>query len=179
MVDRVGFCADAAWGCPGRASVGRPYGLAIPVDGHAVGTAPWPFLQSQLRPIPHHLIRVGAAVHGLHLVGLGGAAPLLRLNGGSLHGGPQYDHRRCEPESRNTRYGHPDPPSQSATYFQLWMALLCKDSGVSSVSSMRPIYGSVMLERIAFVSLGIVSLTIKPFLRNLATASAAFSTCSP
>src|SRR6266849_10634409 len=87
-------------------------------------------------------------------------------------GGPEDDHRRCELESDNTTCGHLDPPSQSTTYFQFWMALLCKDSGVSSVNSMRPIYGSVMLARIAFVSLWIVSLTVKPLLLNLATASA-------
>src|SRR5206468_4277364 len=44
MVDGVRFGAHTARGGPGRASVGRPHRLAIPVDGHAVGAAPWPSL---------------------------------------------------------------------------------------------------------------------------------------
>ncbi len=44
---------------------------------------------------------------------------------------------------------------------------------------MRPIYESVILARIAFVSLVFVSLTITPLFLNLATACAAFSTWSP
>ena len=42
MVDRVRLGAETARGRPRRASVGRPHGLAIPVDGHAVGAAPRP-----------------------------------------------------------------------------------------------------------------------------------------
>src|ERR1700730_13818460 len=118
MVDRVRFCAEAAWGCPGRASVSRPHGLAISVDGDAVGPAPGPFFQTQSCPIPDDPIGVGAAVHGLHLVRLNRAAPLLRLKAGSLHRDPDDNHQRCEPEFRNTRYGHLDPPSQTTTYFQ-------------------------------------------------------------
>src|SRR5713226_6606275 len=102
MVDRVRFCAEAAWGRPRRASVSGPHGLAIPVDGHAVGTAPWSSLCTQTCPIPDDTIGVGAAVHGPHLVRLNGAAPLLRLNAGSLHGDPNDKHQRCEPESRDT-----------------------------------------------------------------------------
>src|SRR5512141_2783332 len=122
MVDGIRFCAEAAWGCPGRASVSRPHGLAISVDGHAIGTAPWPFF-CQTCPIPDDAIGVGAAVHGLHLVRLNGAAPLLRLNAGSWQGDPNDHHERCEPESGKARYGHLDPPLRSTSYFQFWMAL--------------------------------------------------------
>jgi len=97
QVDRVCFCAEAAWGRAGRASVSRPHGLAVAVDGHAVGTAPGSFLQTQSCPIPDDTIRIGAAVHGLHLVRLNGAAPLLRLNGGAWQSDPDDN-----PESRNT-----------------------------------------------------------------------------
>src|ERR1022692_2246698 len=33
-------------------------------------------------------------------------------NGGSWQSDPDDNHPRCEPESRNTRYGHLDPPSR-------------------------------------------------------------------
>ena len=44
MVDRVRFGAETARGGPWRASVGRPHGPAVAVDGHAVGAAPRPSL---------------------------------------------------------------------------------------------------------------------------------------
>ena len=93
MVDRVRFGAETARGGPGRASVGRPHRLAIPVDGDAVGAAPRPCLQIQLCPIPDHAIGIGAAVDRLNFVGLRGASPLLRLNAGSLQRNPDDDDR--------------------------------------------------------------------------------------
>src|SRR5947207_63811 len=103
MVDRVRLCAEAAWGCTGGAAVRGPHGLAIPVNSDAVGTAPRPILCTDTGPIPDDAIGVGAAVHGLHFVGLNGAAPLLRQNAGCLHGDANDNQRRWEPESRNTR----------------------------------------------------------------------------
>ena len=44
MVDRVRLGAETARRRPRRASVGRPHGLAVAVDGHAVGAAPRPSL---------------------------------------------------------------------------------------------------------------------------------------
>ena len=49
----------------GRAAVGRPHGLPVAVDGHAVGAAPRPFLRGELRPIADHAVRIGAAVDRL------------------------------------------------------------------------------------------------------------------
>src|SRR5260221_14688022 len=93
-VDGICFCTEAARNCPGRASVRRPHGLAIPVDGHSVRTTPWSSLRTQTRPIPDDAIGVGAGVHRVHLVRLNGSASLLPLKDASLHYGQNDNQRR-------------------------------------------------------------------------------------
>ena len=79
-MDRVDLGAETAGGDSRRAAVRRPNRLTVAIDGDAVGAAPRPFLQSELRPIADNSIRVRAAVERLHFVGLRGAGSLLRLN---------------------------------------------------------------------------------------------------
>ena len=88
MVDRIGLGAETARRGPRRATVGRPYGLAILVDGHAVGAAPRPFLQRELRPIADDAIRIGAAVDRRNVLRLG----LARLPWPSTRQPPQQTH---------------------------------------------------------------------------------------
>src|SRR4029434_43905 len=76
-MDRVCLGAEAARGNPWRATVRRPNGLTVPVDGYTVGPAPRPFLQRELSPIADNTIGVGSAVDGLHYVGRGGRSPVI------------------------------------------------------------------------------------------------------
>src|SRR5262249_3270730 len=85
MMDGVGLRAEATRRRPRRAAVGRPYGLAIPINGDAVGATPRPFLPRQLRPVSHDAIRIGAAVDGLNVSGLGA---------GAIDGDPAHKRRR-------------------------------------------------------------------------------------
>src|SRR5215510_6041401 len=62
QVDRVGLGAETARCSPRRAAVGRPYGLAIAINGDAVRAAPRPLLLRQLSPIADDTIGIGAAV---------------------------------------------------------------------------------------------------------------------
>src|SRR5205823_6057449 len=106
MVDRVRLAADTARGGPGRTSVGCPHRLAVAVNGHAVGAAPWPCLYAELCPISDNAIRIRAAVHRLEFIRLDCAAALLSLHAGSLQTGANDDDQCCEPEPRDTGYGH-------------------------------------------------------------------------
>ena len=84
-------------GCgPRRAAVGGPDGLAIAIDGHAVGAAPRPSVD--VRPIADHAIGISAAVDGLNFVGLRRASTRLRLDNAARHRNPDDD-QRGEPES--------------------------------------------------------------------------------
>src|SRR5216117_4007935 len=94
-MDRVCLGAEAARGNSWRATVRRPNGLAVPVDGYTVGTAPRPFLQRELCPIADDAIGIGSAVDGLNFVGLGGSATLLSLNAGALGGDGDDDRHRA------------------------------------------------------------------------------------
>src|SRR5438445_410173 len=92
FVHRVGLCAEAAWRSAWRASIGGPYGLAVAVDGHAVGAAPRPALRL-LGPIPDDAIGIGATVDGRNFVRLSGASARLRLNARSVHREQDGDQR--------------------------------------------------------------------------------------
>src|SRR5215475_12742063 len=100
MVNWVCLGAETARAGPWRATVGRPHGLAIPVDGNAVRPAPRPFLQSELRPIADDAIRVGAAVHRCNV---------LRLDLASGHGDP-HGSRSSNPRFRESRNRHRSAP---------------------------------------------------------------------
>src|SRR5213594_1301791 len=58
-----------------RTPICRPYGLAVAIDGHAVGTAPRSSFDA--RPIPDDTIGIRAAVHGLNFIDLLRSAPRL------------------------------------------------------------------------------------------------------
>src|SRR6185436_535634 len=63
--------------------------------------------------------------------------------------------------------------------YHRFMACRCIDSGGSSASSMRMPFGSVMLLRIAFVSLVRISPTFTPRALNISVAAFMFSTWMP
>ena len=106
-MDRVGLGAETAGLDPRRATVGRPHGLAVPVDGDAVGSAPRPSLQRELRPIADDAIGIGAGIDRLNV---------LRLGMASGHHHP-HDNRRRKPASRKSRHRHRSAPgSEKFTY---------------------------------------------------------------
>src|SRR6267142_255749 len=100
-MDRVRFGAKTAGRGSRRAPVGRPYGPAVAVDGHAVGATPLPSLR-RLRPIPNYAIGIGAAVDGLDSVRLRRASPLLPLSAGCLQCNADDDDQRSTPKSHET-----------------------------------------------------------------------------
>src|SRR6185295_3311866 len=75
-----------------------PHGLAVTIDGDAVGAAPRASVD--VRPVADDAIRVRAGVDGLDLVGLRRAAARLRVNAapgernadGDQHGGAESRH---------------------------------------------------------------------------------------
>ena len=87
MMNRIGLGAETSRRRSGRAAVGRPHGLAVLVDGDAVGAAPRPLLQRELGPIADHAIGIGAAVDRRNVARLR-RARRLRLHGANGH--------RCE-----------------------------------------------------------------------------------
>src|SRR6478752_6882047 len=107
-MDRVRPGAETAMLDPRRATVRRPHGPAIPVDGDAVGSAPRSPLQSELCPIADDAIGIVAAVDRLNV---------LRLGGASLHDHPR-DNRRRKPASRKSRHRHRSAPwDEKLAYF--------------------------------------------------------------
>src|SRR5436305_13172150 len=100
-MDRVCLGAEAARGNSWRATVRRPHGLAVPVDGYTVGTTPRPCLQSELCPSADDAIGVGSAVGGLNFLGLGGPGARLSLNAGPLGGDADDDRHRARESQDN------------------------------------------------------------------------------
>src|SRR5258706_3592611 len=100
-MDGVCLGAEAARGSSRRATVRRPNGLAVPVDGDTVGTTPRPFLQRELGPIADDAIGIGSAVDGLNFVGLGGPTPLLGQHAGALGGDANDDRYRAREACRD------------------------------------------------------------------------------
>src|SRR5712672_2082132 len=98
-MDGIRFGTETTRGGPRRTSIGCPHGLAVAVDGDAVGAAPRPSFY--LRPIPDNAIWIGRAVDGLNSVRLNGASPLLRLHASSLQLNQDDDQRR-QPESHKS-----------------------------------------------------------------------------
>src|SRR5262249_9124472 len=80
VMNRVRLRAETAGRRSGRAAIGGPHRLAIPIDRDAVRAAPLTVLERELRPVANHAIRVRAAIDGSHRVGLRRASPLLALN---------------------------------------------------------------------------------------------------
>ena len=110
MVDRVRVRAETARGRARRASIGRPHGLAVAVDGDAVASRPTASPRS-CSCAQSRITRYGLAplLTGCNLVCLRGASPLLRVNAGS------EQHEGGE-DQRDRRRSH-------GVHFQLWMAL--------------------------------------------------------
>src|SRR5437016_7715689 len=127
MVDWVCLGAETARRGPRRATVGRPHGPAIPVDGHAVGPAPRPSLDGELRPIADDAIRIGAAVDRRNVLGLGLA---------SFHGHP-HDDRRSKSTSRESRHRSAPSYEKLALFFNQRVDHAPRASGTIKVTTAR------------------------------------------
>src|SRR3981081_1565924 len=98
-MDRVRLGAETPGLDPRRATVGRPYRPAVPVDGHPVGSAPGSPLNGELCPIADDAIGIGAGVDRLNVLGLGMA---------SWHRQPQDN--RCSKPFWKSRHRHGNAP---------------------------------------------------------------------
>ncbi len=96
-VNRVCSAAETPGHGARRATVDCPDGLAVFVDGYAVGATPRPFLRRELRPITNDLVGIGAAVDRLEVAIHRGTRRLGRL--ASEHG-HRHDNSRSKPTSR-------------------------------------------------------------------------------